>query len=257
MPLYFYFHECRQRFFMSFIGFLFSLLLIFYYRKSFLFILISPLSFQCGVFYSSFFSGVSSNFEMAYVDLTEIFFIELHITLVFSLLVYSPFVWLQVWFFVWDSLYCRERRVLFFVILSSCVSMFLTSFFCFNLLLPYVWGFFSVFNQGLSNSVLIFKFLPVMGPYVSVCLSLLLTFVLFFQVPVFFTLAVYWDIFDVAQLVNFRKFVYVVLVFISSFLSPPDILSQFCISMPLFLFYEFLVLFLVLKYFSRFLLIYS
>jgi sec-independent protein translocase protein TatC len=216
--------------------------------------LISPLSFQCDTFYSSFFSGTSAHFEIAYVDLTEIFFIELRITLVFSILVYSPFVWLQMLFFVWDSLYWSERRVLFVVILGSCVSIFLTSFFCFSLLLPYVWGFFSVFNQGLSNDVLIFKFLPVMGPYVSVCLSFLLTFVAFFQVPVVFTLAVYWDIFDVVQLVSFRKFVYIGLLLLSSFLSPPDVFSQLCLSVPLFLFYEFLVLFLVLKCFTRVLL---
>lgn len=149
-----------------------------------------------------------------------------------ALLGTAPFALLHVWLFVAPGLYCQERAPLRWAIVSSLILFVIGVLFCFYLVLPYI---FSFFVRAVPSGV---HLMPDMGYVVDFITRMLLIFGLCFQVPLVCFLLVRMRIINLATLTLIRPYVIVAAFIIGMLLTPPDVLSQVMLAVPLCLLYE-------------------
>ena len=149
-----------------------------------------------------------------------------------ALLTTLPFVLWQFWCFIAPGLYLHEQR-LFKTLLTFSFCLFLVGLsFCYFFILPFMLEF---FVKALPQDI---HFLPDMSFSFDFISKMLLIFGLAFQIPViclFLTLA---SLVELASLKQIRPFVIVAAFFIGMILTPPDVLSQVLLAVPLCLLYE-------------------
>ncbi len=144
----------------------------------------------------------------------------------------APYVLLHVWRFAAPGLYQHERNGLRWAIGASLLLFFTGILFGFYLVLPYMFGFFA---RAVPTGV---RLMPDMGYAVDFITRLLLIFGLCFQIPLVCLVLVRLQIINVATLKMIRPYVIVFAFTVGMFLTPPDVLSQVMLAVPLCLLYE-------------------
>ena len=144
----------------------------------------------------------------------------------------APFALLQAWLFASPGLYPQERKPLRWVLISSVLLFILGIAFCFYLILPYMFSFFAnAVPQGV-------RLMPDMGYAVDFITRMLLIFGLCFQVPLVCAVLVRMRQIDISTLKMIRPYVIVAAFTVGMLLTPPDVLSQIMLAVPLCLLYE-------------------
>lgn len=149
-----------------------------------------------------------------------------------ALLLSAPFALVQLWRFASPGLYRKEQR---FLRTGLVASLFLFSagvLFCFYLVLPFMFQF---FTHSLPKGV---RFMPDMVYTIDFITWMLLVFGLSFQVPLVCALLVRLNLVNVATLKKIRPYVIVAAFIIGMLLTPPDVLSQILLAVPLCSLYE-------------------
>ncbi len=149
-----------------------------------------------------------------------------------ALLSTTPFALLHAWRFASPGLYQRERNSVRWAIIGSLVLFFLGMLFSFFLILPFMFGFFA---RAVPAGV---RLMPDMGYAVDFITRMLLTFGLCFQIPLLCWLLARLQIVSVATLKMIRPYVMVTAFTVGMLLTPPDVLSQIMLAVPLCLLYE-------------------
>ncbi|MFC1591002.1 twin-arginine translocase subunit TatC [Thermodesulfobacteriota bacterium] len=179
-----------------------------------------------------------------FTGLTEPFFTYLKLALFTGILLSSPVILHQIWCFVAPGLYQKEKKyVLPFVLLSS---IFFISgvLFCFYGVFPIACKFFSSFTQsGLIEMKLR------MSDYLSFACKFLLAFGVVFEMPIFILFLAKLGIVTHHQLSSNRKYVVVLIFIVGAFLTPPDVVSQVLMALPLLVLYEFSII--LARFFGR------
>lgn len=149
-----------------------------------------------------------------------------------AMLCTTPYALLQLWNFASPGLYQRERSALRWAMLGS-VSLFIMGvLFCFYVVLPYMLQFFA---QAVPVGV---RFMPDITYAVDFITRMLLLFGICFQVPLVCVFLVYLKITCVATLKTIRPYIIVAAFTIGMLFTPPDVLSQITLAVPLCLLYE-------------------
>lgn len=149
-----------------------------------------------------------------------------------ALLLGMPFVLYQLWNFLAPALYHKERRLMIALMLSSTCLFFAGIIFCYFILLPLL---FNLFNNALPQSILL---MPDISYYLDFITRLCLIFGLCFQLPLVNILLVRLDIVSITQLKQFRPYAIVGSFTLGMLLTPPDVISQLFLAIPLTLLYE-------------------
>ncbi len=149
-----------------------------------------------------------------------------------ALLCTAPFVLWHVWRFAAPGLYQRERSTLRRAIVGSMVLFFSGILFGFYLVLPFMFMFFA---QAVPEGV---RLMPDMGSAVDFITRMLLIFGLCFQIPLVCMVLVRTQIVSLSALKKLRPYVIVMAFTIGMLLTPPDVLSQVMLAVPLCLLYE-------------------
>lgn len=144
----------------------------------------------------------------------------------------APFALLQIWYFAAPGLYRRERRSLRVAIIASVLLFCLGMLFCFYVILPFMLQFFAT---SVPAGV---RLMPDITYAVDFITRMLLLFGLCFQVPLLCLLLVHLQVTDVTSLKAIRPYVIVAAFTIGMLLTPPDVLSQVMLAIPLCLLYE-------------------
>ena len=144
----------------------------------------------------------------------------------------APFALLQIWYFAAPGLYRRERRSLRVAIIASVLLFCLGMLFCFYVVLPFMLQFFAT---SVPAGV---RLMPDITYAVDFITRMLLLFGLCFQVPLLCLLLVHLQVTDVTSLKAIRPYVIVAAFTIGMLLTPPDVLSQVMLAIPLCLLYE-------------------
>lgn len=149
-----------------------------------------------------------------------------------ALVLLMPFALLQFWFFITPALYKSERRVVFLILLVS-LTLFLSGLlFCFYCVLPFM---FSLFAHSLPQSI---HLMPDIATSLNFITRMLLIFGLCFQIPLLSLTLVQIHWIDLDALKKMRPY-YIVLAFVlGMILTPPDVLSQIMLALPLCLLFE-------------------
>lgn len=177
------------------------------------------------------------NSNMIAIDVAAPFFIPFKLTLMVCIFIAIPWILYQVWAFVAPGLYTHEKRLVFPMLVSSTLLFYLGVLFAYFVVFPLVFGFFtSVAPEGVEVSTDI-------GRYLDFVITLFFAFGIAFEVPVATVLVVAVGITTPEQLKKIRPYVFVSAFVIGMFLTPPDIISQTLLAVPMWLLYEVGILF--------------
>ncbi|MBV2236014.1 MAG: twin-arginine translocase subunit TatC [Sterolibacterium sp.] len=170
--------------------------------------------------------------HMIATDVAGAFFVPMKVTLMVSFLIALPYVLYQAWSFVAPGLYASERKLTAPLLFASVVLFLIGMAFAFFIVFPTVFTFVNKFApEGVSVMTDIDK-------YLSFVMTTFLAFGVTFEVPVIVVVLVKFGIVSIAKLKEIRPYVVVGAFVIGAIFTPPDVLSQFLLAVPLLLLYE-------------------
>ncbi|TSE36008.1 twin-arginine translocase subunit TatC [Tepidimonas charontis] len=160
------------------------------------------------------------------------FFVPLKVLMMAGLLMALPWVIYQVWAFVAPGLYSHEKRFALPLIVIGSALAYLGIAFVQFFVLDKMFAFIQGVTPASVNAT------PDIASYVEAILSLYLAFGLAFQVPVVVMLLVRFDMVTIDKLKSFRGYFIVVSFIIAAVVTPPDVISQIALAVPMCLLYE-------------------
>ena len=221
--------ELRVRLMLAIAGLVIGLIICLFFGKFFIGILETP--------YNKVIDGAASSTSLQTIQPAEGFLVYIKVCLFFGFLLSSPWVFRQAWLFVSSGLYRRERKFVHIVAPISALLFVGGAIFFLKIIAPLAIGFFVKFNEALSlSSNWTFQ------SYINMILILTLVFGLGFQMPIAIVFAEKIGIVSVKALTSSRKFVILGLVIIAAIATPPDVISQIALAVPLYVLYEVSIL---------------
>jgi sec-independent protein translocase protein TatC len=149
-----------------------------------------------------------------------------------ALFVAMPIVLYQVWQFVAPGLYRREKRFAIPLLVSSILLFYAGVAFAYYVVFRLAFAFFiSVTPENVAN-------MPEINEYLSFILTIFFAFGLAFEVPIATVILVWSGLTNVKTLASIRPYVFLGAFVVGMFLTPPDILSQTLLAVPIYLLYE-------------------
>lgn len=172
-------------------------------------------------------------------SLTETFVTYIKLAIYGGFFLAFPYIAGEIYLFAAPGLYKKERRVLAPYLIIAPALFLLGAAFAYYFVIPKAWAFFVSFEQqGALPIVLEAK----VSEYLGLVMQLVLAFGLSFQLPVLLTLLVRVGLISVNTLAKGRRYAVVILLTIAAFITPPDILSQVLLFIPLYALYEISIL---------------
>ncbi len=169
---------------------------------------------------------------LVFLNAPDVFFTYLKIALVLSLFATAPITFYQLWAFVAPGLYQHERKAFLGYFVSSLLLMIAGAAFAFFVVFPLIFKFFLGFSTDLIQAM------PAVKEYLTLVLKLLFAFGLSFQIPIVIMLLVRMDLVDAQALKDKRRYVIVWAFIFAAILTPPDIISQTLLALPMLMLYE-------------------
>lgn len=170
--------------------------------------------------------------QMIATDVIAPFFVPIKVALMAAFLAALPNTLYQIWAFVAPALYQNEKRLIVPLILSSIILFAAGMAFCYFLVFPMVFKFFAGMTPlGVSMATDIDK-------YLSFVLGMFVAFGLTFEIPVAVVLLYRMGVITYRQLTAARPYLIVAAFIIAAVVTPPDVLSQIMLAVPMILLYE-------------------
>lgn len=160
------------------------------------------------------------------------FFIPMKIALMVSFLIVLPYILYQAWAFVAPGLYAHEKKLVLPLIVSSTFLFFLGMAFCYFFVFVTVFSFIAKFAP---KSITV---APDIEAYFNFVLGMFIAFGVTFEVPVVVVVLVMTGVVSVEKLREIRSFVIVGAFVVAAIVTPPDVVSQLMLAIPLCLLYE-------------------
>src|SRR5450830_1348801 len=160
------------------------------------------------------------------------FLIPVKVTMLVALIIALPWVLYQMWAFVAPGLYAHEKRLVAPLVISSSLLFIAGVAFCYFLVFRTVFPF---INNFAPKSVSV---APDIDSYVDFVLTMFLAFGVTFEVPIIVIVLVRMGLVPLAKLKQIRPYVVVGAFVVAAVVTPPDIMSQLMLALPLCLLYE-------------------
>lgn len=213
--------ELRDRLLRSVVGFILVFIAFFPFANKIYAYLAAPLMSQ-----------LPAGGQMIATSVTTPFFVPMKVAMMAAFLVSLPHTLYQIWAFIAPGLYAHEKKLMVPMIISSCFLFLCGMAFAFFLVFPVVFGFIvGTAPEGVAVMTDI-------GEYLDFVLTLFFAFGIAFEVPIAVVLAVRFGWVTVAALKEARGYVIVGAFVIGAIFTPPDIISQFMLAVPIWLLYE-------------------
>jgi len=160
------------------------------------------------------------------------FLIPMKIAFMAGFLAALPYILYQAWAFVAPGLYAHEKRLVLPLVVSSTVLFLLGMLFCYFIVFGKVFSFIASFAP---KSITV---APDIEAYFNFVLGMFLAFGLAFEVPVVVVVLVIAGLVTVEQLREWRGYVVVAIFVVAAIVTPPDVVSQIALAIPMCLLYE-------------------
>lgn len=184
--------------------------------------------------------------RMIYTALHEAFFTYIKVGFFFAACVSFPIVSMQLWLFIAPGLYKHERRTLLPFLAATPLLFTLGAAMVYYVVVPLAWKFFLGFEHPGGNGDLPLVLEPKVDQYLSLVMRLIFAFGAAFELPVLIILMAKVGIVSVEGLRAKRKYAIVVAFVTAAILTPPDVISQVLLAVPIIVLYEISILFSVL-----------
>ena len=172
------------------------------------------------------------NSSMIATDVTSPFLTPFKLTLVLSVFAAMPFILYQVWAFVAPGLYKREKIIVVPLFLSSVFLFYAGMSFAYYLVFPLVFTF---FTSASPDGVLV---MTDIRSYLDFVLKLFFAFGLSFEIPVAIVILSWVGLVDPSRLGKKRPYIFVLCFSLGMLLTPPDVISQILLAIPMWLLFE-------------------
>ncbi len=160
------------------------------------------------------------------------FLVPLKITLLAAFLVALPVVLYQVWAFVAPGLYSHEKKLVMPLVISSTLLFFVGVAFCYFFVFGQVFKFIQSFAPKSITAA------PDIEAYLSFVLTMFIAFGAAFEVPVVVMVLARMGLVSIEKLKAFRSYFIVLAFIVAAVITPPDVVSQLALAIPMCLLYE-------------------
>lgn len=170
--------------------------------------------------------------QLIATEVTAPFFVPIKVTMMAALVIALPYLLYQIWAFVAPGLYAHEKKLVMPLVITSTLLFLCGMAFAYFLVFPIVFHFIiSVAPEGVAVMTDI-------GKYLDFVLTLFLAFGVTFEVPIAVVILVRMGMVSVAKLREIRPYVIVGAFVIGAIFTPPDMVSQIMLAVPLWVLYE-------------------
>ncbi|OIO61170.1 MAG: twin-arginine translocase subunit TatC [Alphaproteobacteria bacterium CG_4_10_14_0_2_um_filter_63_37] len=170
--------------------------------------------------------------KLIYTGLPEVFFTYLKVAILAAFILTSPLTFYQIWAFVAPGLYRSEKRGFLAFVVGSVGLFALGAAFAYFLVFPLIFKFF----LGFANETI--EALPAVKEYLSLVVKLIFAFGVAFEVPLICLVLAKVGILTPRAMAEKRRYVYVGMFVIGALLTPPDVISQVMLAIPMILLFE-------------------
>jgi sec-independent protein translocase protein TatC len=219
MPLLDHLIELRKRLLWSAVALVLLFLAFFYFAEPIFKFLAQPLQAR-------------TNQPLVYTALTEAFFTYIKLSFFGAFLLGFPFFAAQIWLFVAPGLYRHERSAFLPFLISTPIMFYVGAAGVYYFVVPVAWDFFLGFQTEDM------QLLPRVSEYLSLLMQLMFAFGLAFELPVLLTLLERVGIVSTDGLKSKRRYAIVAAFILAAILTPPDVISQISLAVPIIILYE-------------------
>ena len=215
--------ELRDRLVRSFIAVGIGFACAYFFKERLFEILIAPLVAVM---------GESGNAKMIFTGLPEAFFTYLKVSFLAGIMVASPVLFYEFWMFISPGLYRTEKKYLVPIVFLSVFFFLLGSSFGYFIVFPYGFAFFLGFATDTIQAM------PSMKEYLGFSSKMLLAFGLVFELPLVLTFMARMGLVTVDFLKKNRKYALLIFFVGAALITPPDVVTQIMMAVPLMILYE-------------------
>jgi sec-independent protein translocase protein TatC len=224
--------EFRRRFVISFLAVLIGFCICYYFAPDIYEFLVRPLAA----------ASEGTDRRLIYTGLAEVFVTYLKLALWGGLMLAFPVIATQIWLFAAPGLYHEERSAFLPFLIATPVLFILGAAMAYEMVFPLAWKFFLSFEEFAPNGGLPIQMEARVSEYLSLSMSLIFAFGLAFQLPVLLVLLARVGIVSAEKLAENRRFALVGIFAAAAVLTPPDVLSQIALAIPMVVLYEISIL---------------
>jgi len=170
--------------------------------------------------------------KLVYTGLPEMFMVYIKVALIAAVLLAAPVIFYEMWMFVAPGLYQKEKRFMLPFVIASTLLFVGGSLFGYLIVFPLGFQFF----MGFSNEFV--RALPSVGQYFSFSVKLLFAFGIVFELPVVIFFLTKMGVVTPEFLAKKRKYAILIAFVVAAILTPPDVMTQFMMAVPLIVLYE-------------------
>ena len=174
--------------------------------------------------------------KMIYTKLYEAFFVQVRVAFFAAFFLAFPIIANQIWAFVAPGLYAKEKRAFLPFLIATPVLFVMGGALAYYFVMPVAFRFFLTFEGDLGGIEQ--EALPAVGEYLSMVMHFIFAFGIAFLLPILLMLMERAGLVTRTQLKRGRRYAILVAFIVAAVATPPDVLSQLMLAIPLMLLYE-------------------
>ena len=230
-PLINHLIELRDRLKWAVLFFFIAFCFCYYFANSIYNFLVEPL-------YNIYKKNDVENPRMIYTALTEAFFTYLKVSFYGALFISFPILAMQIYKFAAPGLYKNEKKAFLPFLIATPLLFTLGASLVYYFIFPLAWNFFLGFQTSTADTGMAIELEAKVNEYLSLVLKLMFAFGLAFQIPVALTLLTRAGLVNSSQLKKRRKYAIVIAFVVAAILTPPDLISQIGLGIPIIILFE-------------------